>query len=83
MTASKEFDQIAQLRRGSCCSPATILAGRGHGPPDHLWSAQSGPMSAERYIVKRGTYDKIIWTEEFNERHAKRSGTPFDIAQSR
>lgn len=60
----QEFDQIASFRRFLLFSRDTI---RWHRPmaPDIHWSAQAGHVST--FIANGGQYDKIVWTEKFND----------------
>ena len=60
----QEFDQIASFRRFLLFARDTIRWRRPMDPDIH-WSAQSGHVST--FIVNGGTYDKIIWTEKFND----------------
>nr|WP_280520550.1 sulfotransferase family protein [Phaeobacter sp. J2-8] len=59
-----EFDQIASFRRFLLFARDTI---RWRQPmdPDIHWSATSGHVST--FIANGGRYDRIIWTEKFNE----------------
>ncbi|WP_238372013.1 sulfotransferase family protein [Heliomarina baculiformis] len=59
-----EFDQIRSFRRFLLFARDTI---RWRKPmePDIHWSAMSGHVST--FVVNGGRYDKIIWTEAFNE----------------
>lgn len=59
-----EFDQIKSFRRFLLFARDTIRWRRPMEPDIH-WSAMSGHIST--FIVNGGTYDKIIWTEKFNE----------------
>jgi hypothetical protein len=59
-----EFDQIKSFRRFLLVARDTIRWRRPMEPDIH-WSAMSGRIST--FIVNGGTYDKIIWTEKFNE----------------
>jgi len=59
-----EFDQIKSFRRFLLVARDTIRWRRPMEPDIH-WSAMSGHIST--FIVNGGTYDKIIWTEKFNE----------------
>lgn len=59
-----EFDQIKSFRRFLLFARDTIRWRRPMEPGIH-WSAMSGHIST--FIVNGGTYDKIIWTEKFNE----------------
>ena len=58
-----EFDQIQSFRRFLLFARDTIRWRRPMDPDIH-WSAMSGHIST--YIVNGGTYDKIFWTEQFN-----------------
>ncbi len=60
----QEFDQIASFRRFLLFARDTIRWRRPMDPDIH-WSAQSGHVST--FIVNGGTYDKIVWTEQFND----------------
>ena len=59
-----EFDQIQSFRRFLLFARDTI---RWCSPmdPDIHWSATSGHIST--FIMNGGTYDKIFWTEAFND----------------
>ncbi|MFK7869775.1 MAG: sulfotransferase family protein [Roseobacter sp.] len=59
----EEFDQIASFRRFLLFARDTIKFRKPMDPDIH-WSAMSGHVST--FIVNGGTYDKIVWTEEFN-----------------
>ncbi len=59
-----EFDQIRSFRRFLLFARDTIRWRRPMEPDIH-WSAMSGHVST--FIVNGGTYDKIFWTETFNE----------------
>ena len=59
-----EFDQIKSFRRFLLFARDTIRWRRPMEPDIH-WSAMSGHIST--FIVNGGSYDKIIWTEKFNE----------------
>ena len=60
----QEFDQIKSFRRFLLFARDTIQFRRPMDPDIH-WSAMSGHVST--FIVNGGSYDKIIWTEKFNE----------------
>jgi len=60
----EEFDQIASFRRFLLFARDTIRWRRPMDPDIH-WSAMSGHVST--FINNGGSYDKIIWTESFNE----------------
>ena len=60
----QEFDQIKSFRRFLLFARDTIRFRRPMDPDIH-WSAMSGHVST--FIVNGGNYDKIIWTEKFNE----------------
>ncbi|PVA07572.1 sulfotransferase family protein [Thalassorhabdomicrobium marinisediminis] len=59
-----EFDQIKSFRRFLLFARDTIKFRRPMDPDIH-WSAQSGHIST--FIVNGGRYDKIFWTEAFND----------------
>jgi hypothetical protein len=59
-----EFDQIKSFRRFLLFARDTIRWRRPMEPDIH-WSAQAGHVST--FIVNGGRYDKIVWTEKFNE----------------
>lgn len=59
-----EFDQIKSFRRFLLFARDTIRWRRPMEPDIH-WSAMSGHIST--FIVNGGSYDKIIWTEKFND----------------
>ncbi len=59
-----EFDQIQSFRRFLLFARDTIRWRRPMEPDIH-WSAMSGHIST--FIVNGGRYDKIFWTEKFNE----------------
>ncbi|MFK7880986.1 sulfotransferase family protein [Roseobacter sp.] len=59
-----DFDQIASFRRFLLFARDTIRFRKPMDPDIH-WSAMSGHIST--FIVNGGTYDKIIWTEAFND----------------
>ncbi|KAA0912952.1 sulfotransferase family protein [Aquicoccus porphyridii] len=59
-----EFDQIKSFRRFLLFARDTIRWRRPMEPDIH-WSAMSGHVST--FIVNGGRYDKIFWTETFNE----------------
>lgn len=58
-----EFDQIASFRRFLLFARDTIKFRKPMDPDIH-WSAMSGHIST--FIVNGGSYDRIIWTEDFN-----------------
>ncbi|ATG48974.1 sulfotransferase family protein [Celeribacter ethanolicus] len=60
----QEFDQIASFRRFLLFVRDTIRFRRPMDPDIH-WSAMAGHVST--FIVNGGTYDKIFFTEKFNE----------------
>ncbi|WP_147110181.1 sulfotransferase family protein [Tateyamaria sp. syn59] len=60
----QEFDQIKSFRRFLLFARDTIRWRRPMEPDIH-WSAMSGHVST--FIVNGGRYDKIIWTEKFND----------------
>lgn len=60
----QEFDQIASFRRFLLFVRDTIRWRRPMDPDIH-WSAMSGHIST--FIVNGGHYDKIFWTEQFND----------------
>ena len=59
-----DFDQIKSFRRFLLFARDTIRWRRPMEPDIH-WSATSGHVST--FIVNGGRYDKILWTEQFNE----------------
>ena len=59
-----EFDQIASFRRFLLFARDTIRWRRPMDPDIH-WSAMAGHVST--FVVNGGRYDKIIWTEAFND----------------
>lgn len=59
-----EFDQIRSFRRFLLFARDTIRWRRPMDPDIH-WSAMSGHVGT--FIVNGGRYDKIFWTETFNE----------------
>ncbi len=59
-----EFDQIKSFRRFLLFARDTIRWKRPMEPDIH-WSAMSGHIST--FIVNGGRYDKIFWTEQFND----------------
>lgn len=59
-----EFDQIKSFRRFLLFARDTIRWKRPMEPDIH-WSAMSGHIST--FIVNGGQYDKIVWTEQFND----------------
>ena len=60
----QEFDQIKSFRRFLLFARDTIRWRRPMDPDIH-WSAMSGHIST--FVVNGGRYDKIFWTERFNE----------------
>lgn len=60
----EDFDQIKSFRRFLLFARDTIRWRRPMDPDIH-WSASSGHVST--FIVNGGRYDKIFWTEQFNE----------------
>jgi hypothetical protein len=60
----QEFDQIASFRRFLLFVRDTIRWRKPMDPDIH-WSAMSGHVST--FIANGGTYDKIFWTENFND----------------
>lgn len=60
----QDFDQIASFRRFLLFARDTIRFRKPMDPDIH-WSAMSGHVST--FIVNGGRYDKIIWTETFND----------------
>lgn len=59
-----DFDQIASFRRFLLFARDTIVFRKPMDPDIH-WSAMSGHIST--FIVNGGRYDKIFWTENFND----------------
>ncbi|EAR49919.1 hypothetical protein OG2516_16831 [Oceanicola granulosus HTCC2516] len=59
-----EFDQIRSFRRFLLFARDTIRWRRPMEPDIH-WSAMSGHIST--FIVNGGRYDRIFWTEQFND----------------
>ena len=59
-----EFDQIASFRRFLLFARDSIKFRKPMDPDIH-WSAMSGHVST--FIVNGGRYDKIFWTEQFND----------------
>ena len=59
-----EFDQIRSFRRFLLFARDTIRWRRPMEPDIH-WSDMSGHVST--FIVNGGRYDKIFWTEQFND----------------
>lgn len=59
-----EFDQVASFRRFLLFARDTIRWRRPMDPDIH-WSAMSGHIAT--YIVNGGRYDRIFFTEKFNE----------------
>lgn len=59
-----EFDQVASFRRFLLFARDTIRWRRPMEPDIH-WSAMSGHIST--FIMNGGRYDKIIFTEQFND----------------
>ena len=60
----QEFDQIKSFRRFLLFARDTIRWRRPMDPDIH-WSAMSGHVST--FIVNGGRYDRIFWTERFND----------------
>lgn len=60
----QDFDQIQSFRRFLLFARDTIRWRRPMDPDIH-WSAMSGHVST--LIANGGTYDKILWTENFND----------------
>jgi len=76
---TQEFDQIKSFRRFLLFARDTIRWRRPMEPDIH-WSAMSGHIST--FVVNGGTYDKIIWTETFNDGMAEVLGaleTPHQV----
>ncbi|SFE50163.1 sulfotransferase family protein [Roseivivax sediminis] len=76
------FDQIRSFRRFLLFARDTIRWRRPMEPDIH-WSAMSGHIST--FIVNGGRYDKIFWTESFNDGMAEVLGAtdtpqPVDLA---
>ncbi|EAQ01651.1 hypothetical protein OB2597_14446 [Pseudooceanicola batsensis HTCC2597] len=61
---TEEFDQIRSFRRFLLFARDTIRWRRPMEPDIH-WSAMSGHIST--FIVNGGRYDRIFWTERFDE----------------
>ena len=61
---AQEFDQIRSFRRFLLFARDTIRWRRPMEPDIH-WSAMSGHVST--FIVNGGRYDRIFWTERFDE----------------
>ncbi|SPF79417.1 sulfotransferase family protein [Pseudoprimorskyibacter insulae] len=61
---TQDFDQIKSFRRFLLFVRDTIRWRRPMDPDIH-WSATSGHVST--FIVNGGHYDKIMWTEKFND----------------
>ncbi len=59
-----EFDQIAMFRRFLLFARDTIRFKKPMDPDIH-WSSMSGHVST--FIVNGGRYDRILWTEKFDE----------------
>lgn len=59
-----EFDQIASFRRFLLFARDTIRWRRPMEPDIH-WSAMAGHVGT--FIANGGTYDRIFWTEKFDE----------------
>ena len=79
----QDFDQIASFRRFLLFARDTIRWRRPMDPDIH-WSAMSGHVST--FIVNGGRYDKIFFTETFNEGmqsvlDAVETPHPVDLAQ--
>ncbi len=64
ITVEDDFDQIANFRRFLLFARDTIRFRKPMDPDIH-WSAQSGHIST--FIVNGGRYDRIFWTETFND----------------
>ena len=60
----QQFYQIASFRRFLLFARDTIRWCRPMDPDIH-WSGMAGHVST--FIVNGGTYDKIVWTESFND----------------
>ena len=60
----EDFDQIASFRRFLLFARDTIQFRKPMDPDIH-WSAMSGHIGT--FIVNGGTYDKIFWTERFDD----------------
>lgn len=60
----QDFDQIKSFRRFLLFARDTIRWRKPMDPDIH-WSAISGHMGT--FVVNGGRYDKIFWTEKFNE----------------
>ncbi|TNJ47516.1 sulfotransferase family protein [Phaeobacter sp. B1627] len=61
---AQEFDQIKSFRRFLLFARDTVRFRRPMDPDIH-WSATSGHVST--FITNGGRYDKVIWTEAFND----------------
>ncbi len=61
---TEEFDQIDSFRRFLLFARDTIRWRRPMEPDIH-WSAMAGHVST--FVVNGGRYDKIFWTETFND----------------
>lgn len=61
---TRDFDQIRSFRRFLLFARDTIRWRRPMDPDIH-WSAMSGHVST--FIANGGTYDRIFWTERFEE----------------
>ena len=59
-----DFDQVKSFRRFLLFARDTIKYRRPMDPDIH-WSAMSGHIST--FLVNGGRYDKIFWTEQFND----------------
>ena len=59
-----DFDQVKSFRRFLLFARDTIKYRQPMDPDTH-WSAMSGHIST--FIVNGGRYDKIFWTEQFND----------------
>lgn len=59
-----DFDQVESFRRFLLFARDTIKYRQPMDPDTH-WSAMSGHIST--FIVNGGRYDKIFWTEQFND----------------
>ena len=60
----QSFDQIRSFRRFLLFARDTIRFRKPMDPDIH-WSAMSGHIAT--FVVNGGRYDKIIWTEKFND----------------
>lgn len=64
ITVDGEFDQVASFRRFLLFARDTIRFRKPMDPDIH-WSAMSGHVST--FVANGGTYDRILWTERFDE----------------